>query len=154
VEIERKFLVSQVPAQLDRYPHQRVAQGYLISAGNDLEVRLRDRDGHTVLTVKQGGGLARDELETTVEPTRFARLWPLTEGHRVEKVRYLIPTEHGLTIELDVYGGRLEGFVTAEVEFESELQAQSFEPPAWFGPEITGDPRYSNQRLADHGLPG
>jgi CYTH domain-containing protein/CHAD domain-containing protein len=130
-----------------------VAQGYLISAGDDLEVRLRARDGHNFLTIKQGGGLTRDEHETTVEPAGFARLWPLTEAHRIEKVRYLIPAEQGLTIELDAYAGALDGLITAEVEFDSEAQARGFTPPAWFGREVTGDPRYSNQRLADDGLP-
>ena len=88
MEIERKFLVADMPPKLSRYPHQRLTQGYLISAGDDLEVRLRARDGHNFLTIKQGGGLTRDEHETTVEPARFARLWPLTEGHRIEKVRW------------------------------------------------------------------
>jgi adenylate cyclase len=149
MEIERKFLVTRLPLELDRYPHQRVAQGYLISAGDDLEVRPHARDGHNFLTIKQGEGLARDERETTVEPARFARLWPLTEGHRIEKVRYLIPAEQSLTIELDAYAGALHGLATAEVEFDSEAQAEGFTPPAWCGPEVTGDPRYSNQRLAD-----
>ena len=117
-------------------------------------MRLRTRDGHNLLTIKQGGGLTRDEHETTVEPARFARLWPLTDGHRVEKERYLIPTEQGLTFELDAYRGALDGLLTVEVEFESEAQARSFTPPAWFGPEITGDPRFSNQRLAEEGIPG
>jgi CYTH domain-containing protein len=153
MEIERKFLVADMPPKLGRYPHQRLTQGYLISAGDDLEVRLRARDGHHFLTIKQGGGLARDEHEMTVESARFARLWSLTEGHRIEKVRYVIRVEQGLTIELDAYAGALDGLVTAEVEFASEAQAQGFMPPAWFGPEVTGDPRYSNQRLADDGLP-
>ncbi len=30
MEIERKFLVTRSPPDLERYPHQRVAQGYLI----------------------------------------------------------------------------------------------------------------------------
>jgi CYTH domain-containing protein len=35
-----------------------------------------------------------------------------------------------------------------EVEFDSEPAAAAFTPPAWFGPEITGDSRYSNRVLA------
>ncbi len=153
VEIERKFLITQLPPELGRFAHQRVRQGYLISAGDDLEVRLRARDGHNLLTIKHGGGLTRDEDERAIEPERFARLWPLTEGHRIEKVRYAIPAEEGLTIELDAYTGALDGLAIAEVEFDSEAQAQRFTPPAWFGPEVTGDRRYANQRLADDGLP-
>jgi CYTH domain-containing protein len=42
----------------------------------------------------------------------------------------------------------------AEVEFESEAAADEFEPPDWFGPEVTDDPRYANRALAVDGVPG
>ncbi len=100
-------------------------------------MRLRARDGDNLLTIKQGSRRVRDEHETTVEPARFARLWPLTEGHRIEKTRYLIPAEQGLVIELDHYAGALDGLVTAEVEFHSVAQAEDFTPPARFRPEVT-----------------
>jgi adenylate cyclase len=58
-----------------------------------------------------------------------------------------------VTIELDVYGGDLEGLVVAEVEFASEEDADAFDPPAWLGREVTDDPRYKNQRLARDGAP-
>ncbi|MGA2453146.1 MAG: CHAD domain-containing protein [Solirubrobacteraceae bacterium] len=153
MEIERKFLVAHPPPGLESYPHRHLAQGYLLSAGEDLEVRLRASDGHGLLTVKQGGGLAREEYEHAIEPERFERLWPLTEGHQLEKVRYTIPGEEALMIELDVYAGALDGLAIAEVEFDSEAQAQRFKPPGWFGPEVTGDRRYANQQLADEGVP-
>lgn len=152
MEIERKFLLSGRAPDLDRYQHFTVSQGYLISAGQDLEVRLRVRDGRRWLTIKQGGGLSRDEYEVEVERARFDRLWMLTLGRRIEKERYLIPAEQGLTIELDVYRGELEGLLTAEVEFDSAAQAERFAPPAWFGQEITGQARFSNQRLAERQL--
>jgi hypothetical protein len=40
------------------------------------------------------------------------------------------------------------------VGFEHEEQARVFEPPAWFGPEVTADPSYQNRSLAIAGLPG
>jgi CYTH domain-containing protein/CHAD domain-containing protein len=152
MEIERKFLIAQLPSELELFPHERVRQGYLLSAGEDLEVRLRARDGQRLLTIKHGAGLTREEDEQAIEPARFERLWPLTEGRRIEKLRYVIPLGALLTVELDAYTGALDGLVTAEVEFDSEAQAQSFTPPAWFGPELTGDPRYANQCLTE-GLP-
>jgi adenylate cyclase len=60
----------------------------------------------------------------------------------------------GLEIELDVYEDELEGFVIAEVEFDSEQQADDFEPPAWFGREVTGEDAYMNRSLATRGPPG
>jgi adenylate cyclase len=116
-------------------------------------VRVRRRDGRAWLTVKSGAGRVRVEEEIEIEAERFERLWPLTEGRRIEKSRYEIPAGEGLVIELDVYAGDLDGLVTAEVEFASEEAAEAFAAPDWLGADVTDDPRYKNQRLARHGAP-
>jgi len=152
IEIERKFLIERAPGDLERFPSERISQGYLVIA-DDVEVRVRRRGERMTLTIKQGLGRARREEEITIESERFARLWALTEGGRVEKLRFAIPAGDGLTIELDRYAGGLEGLVTAEVEFGSEEQADTYKPPTWFGPEVTEDPRYRNQQLARNGAP-
>ena len=36
----------------------------------------------------------------------------------------------------------------AEIEFDSEAEAAVFEPPFWFGEEVTEDPRYQNSSLS------
>jgi CYTH domain-containing protein/8-oxo-dGTP pyrophosphatase MutT (NUDIX family) len=144
-EIERKFLVDRLPDGIDAYPRQRIEQGYL--ATGDVEVRLRRADERTRLTVKGGHGLVRTEEELAVDPERFARLWPLTEGRRIEKVRHRL--EHGgRTVELDVYSGARQGLLVAEVEFPDEHAAAAWQPPDWIGAEVTGDPVYANARLA------
>jgi len=84
---------------------------------------------------------------------QFEALWPLTEGRRIEKTRYEISAGQRLMIELDVYGGGLEGLVVAEVEFPTRAEAEAFDAPPWFGPDVTDDERYKNQRLATAGLP-
>ena len=153
IEIERKFLVPERPADLDRHPSTAIEQGYLAIADDGTEVRVRRRAGRAVLTVKSGGGRTRVEEELEIEPERFERLWPLTEGRRIEKTRYEIPAEDGSTIELDVYDGALAGLVVAEVEFDSEDAADAFSGPGWLGREVTDDKRYKNQRLACEGRP-
>ena len=70
----------------------------------------------------------------------------------MEKERFRLERD-GRTIELDVYGGDLDGLVVAEVEFESEQESADYNPPAWLGREVTGDERYANRRLAVHGIP-
>jgi adenylate cyclase len=153
MEIERKFLVPEAPPGLERSRSTRIEQGYIAIADDGTEVRIRRRDGAATLTVKSSGGLSRSEEEIEIDAGRFARLWPLTEGRRLEKTRHLIPAEAGLTIELDVYSGGLAGLTVAEVEFGSEDAADAFKPPDWFGPEVTDDARFKNQRLACEGLP-
>lgn len=152
IEIERKFLVDQLPDGLDAYGSDEIEQGYL-AITDDVEVRLRRYGEQTFLTVKSTASEARVEEELEIEARRFDALWPLTAGRRLEKRRYRIPEDGGLTIELDVYHGQLSGLVTAEVEFESPADARAFEPPAWFGRDVTDDGRYKNKRLATEGLP-
>jgi adenylate cyclase len=116
-------------------------------------VRIRRRNGDAWLTVKSGGGRVRVEEEIVIDAERFERLWPLTEGLRIEKRRYEIDAGEGLVIELDVYAGALDGLLVAEVEFDSEEEAEAFAPPDWFGDDVTEDVRYKNQRLARDGAP-
>ena len=152
-EVERKFLVDEVPDDLDQYPSDQISQGYLAVDGSGTQVRLRRRGYHTLLTVKSGRGLSRAEEEFVIDGPRFERLWPATEGRRVEKTRYKMPLDDGLTLELDVFSGALEGLVMAEVEFETVEAAHAFVPPAWLRPEVTEDRRYGNASLALRGAP-
>lgn len=154
VEIERKFLVERVPSDLDAHPSYDLEQGYLAITDEGVEVRIRQRDGAAaLLTIKSGGGQERLEEEIEIDDRRFRALWPLTDGRRIQKTRYLIPIADALKIELDVYHGKLDGLRTAEVEFDTADAAGAFEPPSWFGPEVTDDQRYKNKRLATEGLP-
>jgi adenylate cyclase len=152
VEIERKFLVRRLPARLHSYPYGEIEQGYVALDG-EVEVRIRRYGGRAFLTIKSGGYRVRLEEEFEIDPRRFRALWPLTEGRRIQKTRYLIPAAGGLRIELDVYRGPLAGLLTAEIEFDSSAAAAAFTPPAWLGAEVTDDPRYKNKRLAITGLP-
>jgi CYTH domain-containing protein len=83
---------------------------------------------------------------------RFRSLWRLTKDRRIEITRYEIPFR-GLTIEMDVYHGKLRPLMTAEVEFNSERQLRNFEPPPWFEKEVTGQMKFGNAQLALHGNP-
>jgi adenylate cyclase len=153
MEVERKFLVWEVPADLDGHPASAIHQGYLAIDPDGSEVRVRRRGERWYLTSKRGHGLARDEAEIEITEAQFDALWPLSEDRRIEKTRYEISAEGSLVIELDVYGGGLEGLVVAEIEFPSPADAEAFDAPAWFGPDVTSDDGYKNQRLATHGLP-
>lgn len=151
-EIERKFLVKEMPDGLSDYEVHRVKQGYVSLGEDGTEVRLREKDGKFFLTVKSGGDLKRYEVEIGIGKKDFHALWPFTEGRRVEKLRYDIPCGPYL-IELDVYSGKLEGLVTAEVEFESPEASAAFTPPKWIGRDVTRDKRYKNKNLSRNGLP-
>jgi adenylate cyclase len=130
-----------------------VRQGYLAVESDGTEVRVRDRDGAATLTVKKGRGVVRTEEEIDIGSDEFDRLWPLTDGRRVEKRRHLIPAAAGLTIELDVYAGHLESLATAEVEFGSEADSRDFAPPDWFGRELTATHASATSASPSTGFP-
>ena len=150
-EIERKFLLDKLPDDLDQYPCWRIAQGY-IQADQVSEIRLRRRGDQFVFTMKTGKGLSRHEQEFALGSVLFERLWPLTGGRRLEKVRYEMERE-GRVWEVDVFKQELQGLRVVEVEFTSEQDAASFSAPDWFGREVTHDERYKNKNLALNGLP-
>ena len=151
-EIERKFIVAEPPPGLADYPHEAIRQGYLALDPNGTEVRIREKGDRFFQTVKSSGGLQRLEVECPLTRAQFEALWPLTEGRRVEKIRYAIAYED-YVIELDVYDGALVGLLTAEVESGSLEASAAFQPPSWLDREITEDKRYKNKNLAVHGRP-
>lgn len=150
-EIERKFCVRKMP-DLTTCTGVEISQGYISVGENGPEVRLRHKGDRFYQTVKQGKGVQRTEVEVELSRAQFDNLWPLTEGRRVEKVRYEIAQGIWI-IELDVYRGRLKGLVVAEVEFETIDESSRFVPPLWFGREVTDDDRYKNAILANKGTP-
>lgn len=146
-EIERKFLVRKLPEDLAAHPSTQISQGYLVSTDDGLQVRLRKKREQYSLTYKKGLGQVREEREVTLTEEQFATLWPATEGKRLVKTRYDIPLGDRV-VEIDIYGGKHDGLIVAEVEFDDEASAIDFRPPDWLGDDVTGDPRYSNQLLA------
>jgi CYTH domain-containing protein len=146
-EIERKFLVAQLP-NLSDAKQSTINQGYITHADDSVEVRLRQKNSDFYLTVKQGLGLIRTEIETVITPEQFSILWPLTTAARIEKVRWTGKITHSLFYELDVFSGSLEPLELVEVEFPSVESAENFIVPAWFGKEVTEDKRFKNKSLA------
>lgn len=143
MEIERKFLVNQMP-DLQQYSYHCMEQGYL---NTNPVVRVRKEDNEYYLTYKGKGFLVRQEYNLPLNEEGYYHLVEKSDGIIIRKKRYLIPYGE-FTIELDVFEEPYENLVIAEVEFESEEAANDFKPPAWFGEDVTMDPRYHNSNLS------
>jgi adenylate cyclase len=148
-EIERKFLVAGDGwRQAALGPGLRLRQGYLPNGGAAaapvMRVRLAGAQGF--LTIKGPGLLTRAEFEYPI-PAEDAEaiLATLCTPPVLEKTRTRVG-HGGLVWEVDEFGGALAGLVLAEVELDSADQALDL--PDWVGREVTGDPRYMNNRLA------
>lgn len=145
MEIERKYLPVKLPENLEQYPHKKIAQGYLCTAP---VVRIRRSDDDYYLTYKSGGLMVREEYNLPLTKEAFYHLFPKVDGRVIEKTRYLIPLEGGLTAELDIFEGDLAPLIMLEVEFETVEDANRFVAPEWFGKDVTSDGRYHNSYMS------
>ena len=148
LEIERKFLLRELPADYGLYEHEVIRQGYAEDG-----LRFRQRGDAFFRTRKVGTGMVLEEHESEITRAEFDAAWPSTEGRRLEKTRTEVPLGDGLVAEVDVFLGELAGLRYVEVEFDDEPAALAFDPPAWFGREVTNELRYRNSALARLGLP-
>jgi CYTH domain-containing protein/5'-deoxynucleotidase YfbR-like HD superfamily hydrolase len=157
-EIELKYLVDldKLPDTIDlnEVKKEHIHQGYIAIGADGSETRVRSYNHERFeLTIKSPGMIARDEQTIKLTKEMFDSLWLQTSGRQIVKTRHYIAID-GMTVELDIYEGRLQGLVTAEVEFdgrptEAMVRATTFEPPEWFGENISEDERFKNHSLAE-----
>ena len=145
MEIERKYLIDQIPFDLSEYPSRKIEQGYLCT---EPVVRIR-RDGEDYyLTYKSKGLMVREEYNLPLTRDAYEHLKPKADGRIITKERFLIPLDDTLTIELDRFEGDLDPLLLAEVEFQDEDSANAFIPPDWFGEDVTFSSKYHNSTLS------
>ena len=162
MEIEKKYLLKELP-DLTQYECKEIEQGYLTRRPT---LRIRKKNDEYIFTYKskiKGGPEninVNDEVERPLTKEAYEKLREKAEGYLIQKTRYLIPicAEYAeksdvfpdeLTVELDVFHGRLEGLVFAEIEFPSEEAATQFLAPSWLGKDVSDDHRYSNGYLSE-----
>ncbi|MBQ9887573.1 MAG: CYTH domain-containing protein [Lachnospiraceae bacterium] len=146
MEIERKFLIDALPEDIDKYNYHDIEQAYLNRAP---VVRIRKQDDEYYLTYKGKGSMIREEYNLPLNKASYEHLLTKADGIVITKRRYLIPLDEKHTIELDEFHGIYEGLLLAEVEFESKEDAEGFEPPAWFGKDVTFSPMYHNSVMSN-----
>lgn len=145
MEIERKFLIAVLPAQLSEYPRDEIEQGYLNTAP---VLRIRKKNTSYIFTYKSSGLMTREEIEVPLTEDAYRHLIPKCDGNVITKTRYRIPEPQGYTVELDVFHGSLEGLLLAEVEFPSEEAASGFQPLEWFACEVTQESTFHNSYMS------
>ena len=148
MEIERKFLLKELPENLDSYPVRHLEQGYLCTAP---VVRIRRDNDKYELTYKGKGCMIREEHNLPLTKEAYEHLRTKIDGRLIVKKRYMIPLENH-TVELDVFEGDLAPLTLAEVEFYSEEEAKAFVAPDWFAEDVTFSKLYHNSFLSQFSL--
>ena len=144
MEIERKFLVKELPAEYTSYPRQLIEQAYLCVSP---VIRIRRSNDAYYLTYKGSGLMVREEVNLPLTRESYHHLLAKADGNVISKERFCIPYRTH-TIELDVFAPPFAPLVVAEVEFSTEEEALAFDIPEWFGEEVTHDPAYTNASLS------
>ena len=144
LEIERKFLV-------DSTKWTPTGQGItLVQAYLSLDphptVRIRIAGEKAYITIKgRSESISRPEFEYEIPVQDARELQNMAISNPVEKIRYKILHE-GFLWEVDVFSGKNEGLIMAEIELESE--DQEFPRPDWILEEVSPDGRYYNSFLS------
>jgi CYTH domain-containing protein len=148
MEIERKFLLKELPKNLDSYPVRQLEQGYLCTAP---VVRIRKDNDKYELTYKGKGSMIREEHNLPLTKDAYEHLREKIDGRLIAKKRYMIPYDK-YTIELDIFEGDLAPLTLAEVEFSSEEEANTFVAPDWFAEDVTFSKLYHNSFLSQFSI--
>jgi adenylate cyclase len=150
IEIERKYTVNErIQDFLKTIPDgEEICQGYLNSTP-ERTVRVRIKGQKAYLTIKgKNEGISRMEFEYEIPLEDCRQLLEICEPFCIEKIRYTLNLDN-LIWELDVFKGRLDGLIIAEVELDDEYQIINL--PDWIEKEVSDDPRYYNSNLAKTG---
>ncbi|MBR5913719.1 MAG: CYTH domain-containing protein [Selenomonadaceae bacterium] len=145
LEIERKFLVNaeKFPAQI-LSEGEKISQGYLC-VEPARTVRVRIKGGRGFLTIKGVNvGIVRKEFEYEIPLDDAQELLKLCMPNVLEKVRYKVEYAEKIW-EIDVFSGRHEGLILAEVELTAADEIVTL--PNWIEKEVSDDPRYFNSNL-------
>ena len=88
MEIERKYLLDQLPENLTSYPCKKIEQGYL---STEPVVRIRRSDDEYYLTYKSKGLMVREEYNLPLTKESYLHLREKADGVLISKTRYLLP---------------------------------------------------------------
>jgi adenylate cyclase len=145
LEVERKFLVK------GRFEHLavkkfRIRQSYFSTDPKRI-IRLRITDDTGLITFKSKPGdnsFSRNEWEFEIPLKEAEEMFDICLPGLIDKTRYIIPVGKHF-FEVDVFHGKNEGLVVAELELLSETE--EYERPEWLGVEVTGKTEYYNSNL-------
>lgn len=142
MEIEKKFLVKDIShLDLINYNKIEMVQDYLyIDKLTIVRKRKCIKNNKTIYTYTiktDKNNLSVNEIEKEITEDEYTGLLTNSIYNSLSKTRYIIPYIENLKIELDIFHGIYDGIIFAEIEFNSEEQANSIPVPEWFDKELS-----------------
>jgi CYTH domain-containing protein len=128
---------------------QLVRQGFFPDrTGRSTHVQVSGGTGRLILVSHHAAGPLEEPAE--ISRAQAEALLDLTAG----QTEYL-----SIPIDIGSHSATIQRFVTPtpldliSIAFRQDKMARKFQPPVWFGPEVTSEPTYQVRSLALTGLP-
>lgn len=153
-ELERRFLVGELPADVGRFEGWRIVDRYIDNTA--LRLRRMEPTACSPVIFKLG-------QKHVPSPPDFSRMtitnmylssqeYATLSGLRASELRKArrLATHNGRIFNVDAFEGALAGLVLAETSFETEAElSQGFELPPWIVAEVSDDVRFTGGALAE-----
>jgi CYTH domain-containing protein len=124
-------------------------QGFHDCVDSRLQCLRLLEENRGLLILKTAGPHSEVEEQTEIPVTHAHALLDVCAGE-VDYSRTVLPFGEGQALIDEIIRPCVLQLVT--VEFASDEEARGFRPLEWFGPEVTGAPRYTHQFIALRGL--
>ena len=116
IEIEKKYLVKEIPKDIDKYPYHVIEQGYL---NVSPAIRVRREDDRYYMTYKAAqpeteGDIGKAEYNLSLDEGSYAHMVSKADGVIIRKKRYMIPLNEDAYDK--AYLNRFEGETKERVE--------------------------------------
>ncbi len=148
LEIEKTYLPKELPPGMAGSPHKDIEDAYIpVLRGMPLRLRRSGDVFEFTKKIQLGNDPSRhEEINVPLAEDQFLRL-AKDEPLRILKTRYYHPWA-GLTAEIDVFHGKLEGLVVVEFEFPTVEAMAAFEMPPFCLADVTSEELVSGGVLA------
>jgi CYTH domain-containing protein len=146
----RRFLLTPSFARLIRRERGglRLVEGFFPEQ-QDRSSWVRLEEDRSLLILKTAGPHGEVEDQAEIPLAHAHALLDVCAGE-ANYTQTALPIGEGHALVDEITRPHVLHLVT--VEFASDGEARGFRPLEWFGPEVTADPRYTNQAIALRGL--
>ncbi len=135
MEIERKFLIKEIPDMSDITP-VRYERCILESSDGNVKRVQRKGDVFEYEEKKKVDDFQSEKVKRQITKEEYDSFLLNKENNLIVRDGYLV--SHNPEISIKVYKEKFEGLIRVEIEFSSKEEAKNFIPLPWFGKEITG----------------